>query len=286
MKLYPFKRILVCTDLSPNSDLVIKAAAKMRQRNGATMDVLCVTEFPPYLKEVIHGYLKEDNLDLLFRDIHEVFKEKVADQLSRCEAEGNILIQKGGISEMILKLAHNGQYDLIIMGHGRSSLNDYVLGSNAYKIIAGSPVPVLVIKEQIYFTKVAGLVDETRQLDRIIIGSLDFYRAFQFGEIEFINLWINLPAPVGSPLTEFEAKEKLLEEVNHFKANNEKPIIRSEATNDLKLANPLAKILTQENVNVAVIKKFSYGNLKRLYIGSTSKRLLEIFSGNLLVLPP
>jgi hypothetical protein len=49
---------------------------------------------------------------------------------------------------------------------------------------------------------------------------------------------------------------------------------------------PLNRILKETNADVAVLKKFTDGNLKRVCIGSTTKKLLEIFDGNLLIIPP
>ncbi|WP_171493520.1 universal stress protein, partial [Acinetobacter ursingii] len=47
----------------------------------------------------------------------------------------------------ILNIADEVNADLIIMGsHGRSGLKKLVLGSVAQKVLAESPVPVLIVK--------------------------------------------------------------------------------------------------------------------------------------------
>ena len=121
-------------------------------------------------------------------------------------------------------------------------------------------------------------------MDFVIKGTLEFSREFHCSEIEFISLWVDFPKPFGNNEEGLVVESRLREAVDVYINPSEKAVIRTESTKELKLAYPLEIILKEEKVDFAVVKKFTEGNAKRAYMGSTTKRLLEIFEGNLLVL--
>lgn len=285
MKLYPMKRMLVCTDLSVESDLVLRAAEELRTRNNGTIDLLYVSDLGFQFDELLGQSPKTTYRDAFMGDLKSSIETKLKDQISRCGVNCNILIKDGKVPEVVGEISDQGQHDLIVMGHGRKPLIHKILGSNAHKTISHAVLPVMVIKKTLRLNKVASLVDESRTLDRIIVGSFDFFRNFKCGAISFISLWMDFPEPFGNPHGT-ETGDKVKEEIQHFANENEKFEVKIGPTKELKLAEPLERILSGNNVDVAVLKRFSEGNLKRIYIGSTTKRLLEIFDGNILVLPP
>lgn len=53
----------------------------------------------------------------------------------------------GHAAELISKFAISGKFDLLVMGsHGHSTLGNLVLGSVVTKVLAGSEVPVLIVR--------------------------------------------------------------------------------------------------------------------------------------------
>ena len=72
--------------------------------------------------------------------------------VARIMAERNdvpieIAIVRGNISKLIIKMAHEGEADLIVLGEtGRTGLKRLGMGSIAETVIKGSETPVLVIK--------------------------------------------------------------------------------------------------------------------------------------------
>ncbi len=53
----------------------------------------------------------------------------------------------GPVAETLIRLAKADRADLILMGsHGRGTLKNLLLGSVATKVIASSPVPVMVVR--------------------------------------------------------------------------------------------------------------------------------------------
>lgn len=284
MHLYSLQRILVCTDFSESSDVALQVAEQLRKRGQGTIHLLHVSELGLHLNNVLnsgHNYR-----DVILGDFKKSLEEKLNQQIRSCKAEATAIIKEGNIVEVVHNLAEDGLFDLIVMGHGRSPLLSQIIGSTAYKMISSTPLPLLLVKKPLTFGRVAGLIDESRTKDKIIIGTFDFFQKFKFNEVSFISLWIDFPGPFGNQQQASEMRDKTVEEIAYFKPDHISPEIQIQPTRELKLASPLNQILQETHVDVAVLKKFTEGNLKRVYLGSTTKKLLEIFNGNLLVLPP
>lgn len=280
------KRLLVCTDLSTESDVVVKAAEEMRQRHEGKIDLLYVTDTGLHLANVFSHGPKETFHDVVLKNFKLNLEEKLNDQVARTGVKANILIKDGSVSEIITSIADEGQHDLIIMGHGRKNILHQILGSNAVKVIGSSPLPLLIIKKPIAFNKIAGLIDESRPMDKLMIGTFNFMKNFGVKEAEFIALWIDYPKPLGAAEEGHLVKEKVQGEADYFSHPGAGYEVKALPTKEVKLADPLRKILIEDHVDIAVLRRFTEGNLKRVYIGSTSRRLLETFEGNLLIIPP
>ena len=286
MKLYTFKRLLVCTDLSEASDHLLIAAAQLVTINGGAIDVLYVSELGLHLSSESDHPSNSTFRDVILSEYKQAIDLKFQQQLNRCSCQAKMIFREGKVYEEVIGVAQEGQHDLIIMGHAEKSLVMQVLGSNALKVVSAAPVPLLVVKNSLKLGKIAGLVDESREMERIIIGAFDFYRIFKFSDIEFVSLWMDFPYPFKNHLEKSEAETKLKEEVDYYADPKDQVVVKLESTKELKLAKHLLEILIRDKIDLVVLKRFSDGNLKRVYLGSTTKRLLESFEGNFLILPP
>ena len=97
---------------------------------------------------------------------------------------------------------------------------------------------------------------------------------------------MDFPFPLKNSLEKSEAETKFKEEVDYYADPKDQVVVKLETTKELKLAKHLLEILIRDKIDLVVLKRFSEGNLKRVYLGSTTKRLLESFEGNFLILPP
>ena len=286
MKLFTFKRLLVCTDLSEASDPLLIAAEHLALINDCAVDVLYVSELGLHLGSPADHNENSTFRDVILNEFKQSIDSKFSKQVNRCSSHAKMIFREGKVYEEIIGVAQEGQHDLIIMGHAEKSLVMQVLGSNALKVVSAAPIPLLVVKNSLKLGKIAGLVDESREMERIIIGAFDFYRVFQFSEIEFVSLWMDFPYPLKNSLEKSEAETKFKEEVDYYADPKDQVVVKLETTKELKLAKHLLEILIRDKIDLVVLKRFSEGNLKRVYLGSTTKRLLESFEGNFLILPP
>ncbi len=83
------------------------------------------------------------------------------------EGELSFKLRKGKVYYEVAQLARQVEATLIVTGtHGVSGFDEYLIGSNAYRIVTSSPCPVLTIRPQYDFTtgirNIVLPVDETK----------------------------------------------------------------------------------------------------------------------------
>lgn len=142
------KRILVPTDFSETSIAAMLSAAYFAHKVGAKLILLHVFETPEF-----HASIEDLEIAL-----DKVVKERVEERLRQLISEHKELqgievipvIEAGRIHKVINAVAEAEACDLIVMGtHGSTGLSNperYILGSNAYRVVNASKVPVLTIR--------------------------------------------------------------------------------------------------------------------------------------------
>lgn len=178
MHLYPMQRILVCTDFSDSSNLALKAAEELRQKNNGSIHLLHISELGFDLNDIIPE--PATYRDLVLGGLKKSLDVKMTAQILNCKASATPVIKEGNFIKVIQQLSDEGQYDLIVMGHGRSPILSQLIGSTAYKMISATPLPLLLVKTPIKFGKVVGLIDESRPKDKIIIATYNCFEKFHF----------------------------------------------------------------------------------------------------------
>jgi nucleotide-binding universal stress UspA family protein len=146
------KKILVPTDFSSDAANAVKFAYLYCKEKGCRFSLMNVYNFAVYdpnmPPEILADVIKQscenssEGLNLLIEEFQKTypdFKNFVADKIT---AEGNTI-------EAIEKTVDEGKFELIIMGtKGASGLEEVLIGSNAYSVLAKSKIPVLVVPEK------------------------------------------------------------------------------------------------------------------------------------------
>ena len=164
MKLFTFKRLLVCTDLSEASDPLLIAAEHLALINDCAVDVLYVSELGLHLGSPADHNENSTFRDVILNEFKQSIDSKFSKQVNRCSSHAKMIFREGKVYEEIIGVAQESKHDLIIMGHAEKSLVMQVLGSNALKVVSAAPIPLLVVKKSLRFGKIAGLVDESREM--------------------------------------------------------------------------------------------------------------------------
>jgi nucleotide-binding universal stress UspA family protein len=138
-----YKKILAPADGSENSRMALKHGAELTRNTGGHLTVIHVLDLPPQLKSLksyhlIKGQLLEEGEKIL-REAREIctsfnipFSEKMC---------------QGVPANEILHEAHEGKYDLIVIGsRGMGEVKGWVMGSVSRRVARHARCPVLVVK--------------------------------------------------------------------------------------------------------------------------------------------
>lgn len=145
------KKILVAIDGSDCSFAALEEAGRLAKGLGAELTIATVCERPPTFAESEFGWeVPEDAYMMVHEAETAAAKKLLAAASERVAAMGvrysTRLVDATTAYEGILQAAEDGA-DLIVMGsHGRRGLQKLLLGSQAAKVLALSPVPLLVVK--------------------------------------------------------------------------------------------------------------------------------------------
>ncbi|WP_338871290.1 universal stress protein [Spirosoma sp. SC4-14] len=139
-------RILVPIDYSDTSTRALALAAAMSQRHNAVIRLLHIINPDQYVFSSGDGLSislsSEEVIEAEVPKLHQWADEKLADLPVRYFVE----CRTGVISDRIADVARDFGADLIVMGaHGTSGIREYLMGSEAYRVLKVAPCPVLTV---------------------------------------------------------------------------------------------------------------------------------------------
>jgi nucleotide-binding universal stress UspA family protein len=146
---FKVKKIMVPYDFSANANKAISHAAFIASLQKADL----------YIAHIIN---KSELVDIILPIMKLKTNQVIVDLVNQRLNDVGLKIRKdfgittknivstGNITSEIVSLAEENKIDLIVMGtQGKDSMSDLFLGSNAYRLITKSPIPVMTIKDQI-----------------------------------------------------------------------------------------------------------------------------------------
>lgn len=142
------KKILVPLDFSKPAVSAFRFALDVAERSKGTIKLVHVVEIPVLHDTVLMPVLnfEEELLKELRQKAVDQFK-KLIEKYNKNGSKVSWEVAFGTPSRTLPDIIKQEAFDLVIMGsHGATGLREYVIGSNAEKIIRRSPVPVLVTK--------------------------------------------------------------------------------------------------------------------------------------------
>ena len=142
-----FKKILYPTDFS---DVSKKALGYLTQlKNAGTEEIIVLHVIDAKGIDAIYRY-GAGNAETVIREITKEAKEegkKIEKKLMQSDLNVKVIIKRGVPLKEILKIEEKEKISVIIIGsHGKTNLEEMLLGSVSEKVIRQSKSPVLVIK--------------------------------------------------------------------------------------------------------------------------------------------
>ncbi len=144
------KRILVPCDFSDPAVQAFKFAARMASQSKGQITLLNVVEIPVMHDTVLMPVLSFE--EAFLKEAKEKAEKnflKMKDRWAK-DVKVDYQVVYGATANTIREVAEEIKADVIVMGtHGASGLKEWVIGSNAEKIVRTSSIPVIAIKKQV-----------------------------------------------------------------------------------------------------------------------------------------
>jgi nucleotide-binding universal stress UspA family protein len=139
----PFGRILVAIDGSECSDHAFAKALELAKLADAHVTALAVEgPLPAYAATV-------GEVDEVKREKDMFFRSLAAEALRRGDEAGvaiDVDVRPGHAAEVISRVAEEGGYDLVVLGHRGHFVRDRLLGSTADRVAEHAPCPVMIVR--------------------------------------------------------------------------------------------------------------------------------------------
>lgn len=179
---FNLKKILVPTDFSPHSLSALHYAAAMAKHSDAEIILLHVME----------NYQDNAALNQVI-NVANAIKKEVNAKLMQIKTENmdlwgikiTVRLESGKIYKGITDVLNEEGIDLVVMGtHGSSgvdSIERYILGSNAYRVIRVAECPVITVRESKEATKFKTIVlplDTTKETKDKVASAIKIARVF------------------------------------------------------------------------------------------------------------
>lgn len=137
---YEINKILVPVDLSEASLNALETAAEIAKRKMASLHILNVFD------NSLEFHAANEGRTLVSTNSKNILTALVNSIHRSHGISPQIHFEKGVVSQLILKTASAGDFDLIIVGtHGESGYRNRHIGSTAYIVVKYSDCPVLLI---------------------------------------------------------------------------------------------------------------------------------------------
>jgi nucleotide-binding universal stress UspA family protein len=149
-----FERILIATDGSKHSERAAETGIEMARLYGSAVTALYVVdigkEYAPLgdiITKVADSLIAGIKSNL--QNQGEEATRKVAEMAEKAGIAAQRKITEGYPAEDIIRIAKEGDMNLIVMGGiGATGLDRFLLGSVADKVVRTSKVPVLVVRKE------------------------------------------------------------------------------------------------------------------------------------------
>ena len=139
------KSILLPVDLNHASswNKALPQAVSLAQANGADLHVLTV--IPDYGSSMVGSFFPDDFADNALAETRTALDALIADNIPG-DIDTTAHAVHGTIYKVILSTADDTGCDLIVLGSTRPSMQDYLLGPNAARVVRHARQSVFVVR--------------------------------------------------------------------------------------------------------------------------------------------
>lgn len=140
------KTILIPVDFSETSKMALEHASNLCAKFGSTLHLLHV--FTPMSSDVFPMLDVASEMQKVKESAKEELSKMASSFKDRYGVNVHVEIRDGNPSREIVAAAKDLDVDMIVMGsHGASGLEEFFIGSNAYRVVTASTMPVLTVQK-------------------------------------------------------------------------------------------------------------------------------------------
>jgi nucleotide-binding universal stress UspA family protein len=204
------KKILVPCDFSTQAINAYRSAVHLATSSKGVIHMLNVVELPVLHDTVLMPVLNFE--EELLKELKEKAKKEFKKLLAKHDPDNVKVIFEvrfGAVANTIVDYVKEQSIDVIVMGsHGVSGIREFLIGSNAEKIVRNSPVPVFVLKNY-YKGPIKSIIfpntlDTENQED--LVMKVKELQAFFKAQLRIV--WINTPLNFTSDPVTYSRLEK------------------------------------------------------------------------------
>ncbi|NBW36878.1 MAG: universal stress protein [Cytophagia bacterium] len=191
------KTILVPCDFSKQAVNAFRFALDIARQSGGEVHLTHVIELPVMHDSVLMPVMSfEEVLLKELKDKSQVEFAKLVKKYAEPKDKVKTATQFGAPSRMILSYIEENKIDLVLMGtKGATGVKEFVIGSNAEKVVRNSPVPVIAIKNYPKLNSIKDIVLPNTLHTEIQEDLLMKIKAMQnFFKATLHIVWINTPS--------------------------------------------------------------------------------------------
>lgn len=287
-------KIIVGTDFSKWSDLAIKAGEELRRKSNGELHVIHVTSYPSEWDLI-------GQMTFLPESFHKEQRKKISaaleEQIRRCEVHCTYEVIAGNPYDVLTYKAKKMAADILVLGHRGAGARHTFFGSLSAKMISTSKIPVLIVNSEFNVQKIAGLIDPNEPSQDVFTVSEECSFLFS-ADIEFMSIWQDTSvsfishAAIDLPLEHiiYTPDEKLLilksmeQTIAQKMDTHSKARIKVEIS-ERSIPDALLSRLTADSVDLVVMSCHHRKMVEKMFIGSVTRRVLELFDRNMIVVP-
>lgn len=141
-----FKHILLAVDLEHKEtwQKMVPEAVSYASHAGSTLHVMTVV--PDFGMSIVGSFFPKNYEETVLKEMNEKLHQFVKDNIP-ADVKVQHIVGHGNAYEEILHMQKKLSCDLIIIGSHSPSMQDYLLGPNAARVVRHANCSVLVIRE-------------------------------------------------------------------------------------------------------------------------------------------
>lgn len=266
------QKILVPIGFTNQSIIALKQAVAFAKKNHSEILMLNVLELPSTYKLLFSNYeeKRDDFIEKANTKLHELKENYCQDLKVEC------LVTSGKVYEKVVEVATMLKADLIIMGTDGTDKNikKKFIGSNAYKVIRSSNVPVITLKgksiknECKLIALPLDLQNETREK---VSYAIEYARLFG-ASIQVFSISYD----DNDDITKKKLQQTLLQVsdfINSKGIESQMKFIEIQSSDNF--ANSIIKYANSVNADLLMIMTKDESNLELNFLGSNAQKVIN-----------